>query len=67
MGKNGTKGEIGKRAKLTEEDVPELRIKNPTLEEYIYVATLAQEDKRSIPKQLSFILKDYKRLKQQES
>lgn len=65
MVKNGTKGGGGKRAKLTEENVPELRIKNPTLEEYIYVATLAKEEKRSIPKQLSFILSDYKKLKQQ--
>lgn len=66
MGKRGTKGEISKRAKLTEENVPELRIKNPTLEEYIYVATLAKDAKRSIPKQISFILEDYKKLKQQQ-
>lgn len=65
MGKNGIKWERGRRVKLTEHNVPELRIKNPSLENYIYVATLAKEGRRSIPKQLELIIEGYKKFQQQ--
>jgi hypothetical protein len=36
--------------------IPELRIKNPSLEEYMYVVNLAENNKRSIPKQFELII-----------
>ena len=41
--------------------VRDLRIKNPTLEEYEYVANLARENKRSIPNQLQFIIEEVRK------
>jgi hypothetical protein len=38
--------------------VRDLRIKNPTLEEYMYVANLAEENKRSIPNQLQVMIRE---------
>jgi hypothetical protein len=66
MGKDRIKWEHRKRAKITEANVPELRIKNPTLEEYLFVATLAQQGTRSIPDQLRLIIKEYKKQIQQQ-
>lgn len=66
MGKNRTKWERRKRAKITDDNVPELRVKTPTLENYIYVAALAQQGRRSLPQQIELIFEEHKKFKQQE-
>jgi len=65
MGKVRTKWSPKNRAKITEGSIPELRIKNPTLDEYIFIATLAQQGMRSIPDQMRLIIKEYKKSLQQ--
>jgi len=66
MGKDRIKWEHRKRAKITEDSVPELRVKNPSLENYIHVATLAKEGRRSIPTQIEIIIEEHKKFTRQQ-
>lgn len=62
MGIRGAKWSRRKAEIISEGNVPELRVKNPSLENYIYVATLAQQGRRSIPQQIEMIIEEYKKL-----
>ena len=59
-------GKSGKLKEKKKDKIPELRAKTPSLENYIYVATLAQQGKRSIPKQIELIIEEHKKLKAQQ-
>lgn len=44
--------------KTRKDIIPSLRIKNPTLQEYVYVDNLARKNKRTIPEQLQVMIKE---------